>query len=114
MFSVQPYTHILWHQAASYSSIGIVMISPKVCRLTCMPLHVCIEYFSPFPTAHALTENTSLTHLYLRGCDIGADGLALLSSSLRNKSCLQLLGIGLNKFGSKGAEYLGRVYRNLH
>ena len=101
MLSVQPCTHVQLVASTSYSP-----------RLTCMQLHACYKYFHLFSTAHALTENTALTHLYLRGCDIGADGLALLSSSLRNKSCLQLLGMSLNKFGSEGAEYLGRVQLN--
>ena len=62
-----------------------------------------------FPTAYTLIENTALTHLGLEGCDIGAEGLALLSSSLRNKSCLQQLDLNQNKFGSDGAEYLGGI-----
>ena len=59
-------------------------------------------------TAHALIENTTLTHLGLDQCDIGADVLALLSSSLRNKSCLQQLSLNV-QFDSEGAKCLGRV-----
>ena len=69
----------------------------------------CIEHFHHFPTAQALAENTTLTHLMLSYCDIGVDGMASLSSSLKNQSSLKELSLEGNKFGSKGAEYLGRV-----
>ena len=71
-------------------------------------MHV-LNMFCLFSIAHTLTENTTLTQLYLRGCDIGADGLDLLSLSLSTKSCLQHLNLRENKFGSEGAKYLGRV-----
>ena len=62
-----------------------------------------------FSIAQALTENTALTHLDLGWCGIDADGIALLSPSLRNKLSLKYLELSGNKFGSKGAECLGRL-----
>ena len=43
---------------------------------------------SMLPTAQALAENTALIYLDLRQCDIDADGMALLLSLLKNKSCV--------------------------
>ena len=63
--------------------------------------------------AQALTENSHLTHLDLSGCEIGADGIALLSSSLRDMSGLQQLKLSENEFGSKGMEHLGKLYKML-
>ena len=61
-------------------------------------------------TAQGLTDNTALTHLDLSWCYIGTDGIESQSSSLRNKSHLQRVDLSGNEFGSKGAEYLGRLY----
>ena len=83
--------------------LGGVMQHPVACILSC------IKHFHHFLTAQALAENTTLTHLELSWCAIGVDGMPSLSSLLRNKSSLESLDLSWNKFGSKGAEILGRV-----
>ena len=69
------------------------------------------EYFY-LPTAQALAENTTLTHLVLPCCEIGGDGMAHISASLRNKP-LQHLVLSYNHIFLKGTEYLCKYCNNL-
>ena len=69
----------------------------------------CFEF--TISTAQAITDNTSLTHLDLSQCDIGANGVTVLALSLNNKSHMQYLDLRENKFGSMEADclFLGRT-----
>ena len=62
-----------------------------------------------FPTALVLCENTTITHLNLRGCGIGANGMAELSTCLGTKANLQQLSLEDNQIDSKGLRNLGKL-----
>ena len=56
----------------------------------------------------ALEVNTVLTHLILSNCGIDDDGMAHISSSLRNKP-LQCLNLTKNVFSSEGTKCLCKL-----
>ena len=97
------------HNLESQTTPGRKFMHATLFITIMLPCIECDYHHFPGPTAEALAENTTVTYLDLNGCDIGADGMALLSSSLRNKSSLESLDLSGNKFGSKEAEFLGRV-----
>ena len=66
-----------------------------------------------FSTALALHENTTITHLNLRSCGIGADGWDQLSTCLKNKANLQHLDLSYNEIGSLRITNLGIIIYKL-
>ena len=59
--------------------------------------------------ALGLSENTTITHLRLNNCGIGADGVDQLSTCLSNKANLQLLALSRNKIVPNGLTNLGKL-----
>ena len=72
---------------------------------TCMSTN-CLTRALTLSAALALHDNTTITHLNLKGCGIDADGLNQLLFCLKNKA-LQHLDLSDNKIGSQGITYLG-------
>ena len=59
--------------------------------------------------AEALTTNSTLTTLVLRGNEMGAAGAGRLAEALAINSTLANLNLGYNKFGAAGARRLAEA-----
>ena len=101
----------------SYNEIGNSGAKQLGLRKNMMYLPIVYVYIVPKSklvtlTAQGLAENTTLAHLVLYNCEIGADGMTKLATALHNN--LRRLNLGFNQFGSKGVESLGKLHNVSH